>query len=101
MWLAAALILAAAQPLSESPAITISPEVRAVAAKHGVDLPPEALAALTKLEAAGDRSATLLISEYYTHLGRTSGSEWTRACDYSEKAGAFPTALHNLANCYF
>ena len=98
---AAALILAAAQPLSETPSVTISPEVRAVASKHGINLPADAVAALERLDRSGDRSATVLLSEYHMYVGRTPGSNWTRACDYSEKAGAYPSALHNLANCHF
>lgn len=95
------LVLAAAQQLSATPGVTISPEAREVAARHGVDMPPDAVAALEKLDSAGDRSATVLLSEYHMYRGRAPGSDWTRACDYSEKAGAYPSALHNLANCHF
>jgi TPR repeat protein len=99
--LLAALILAASAPLVQMPQSVVSPEARAIAGKHGIDLPAEAVAALEKLAAGGDKSAAALLGEYLTYKGQASGSDLTRACDFSEQAGAFPTALHNLANCHF
>jgi TPR repeat protein len=97
----AALILAVAPPLRETPDAAISPEVVALARKHGVNLPSDALAALERLDSAGDKSATALLGEYHMYRGQAPGSDWTRACDYSERAGAYSSALHNLANCHF
>ena len=97
----AGLALAAA-PLVQTPAVEISAEARAIGAKHGIDLPPDAVAALESLASGGDKSAAALLGEHLIYVGRTAGSDWTRACDFSEQAGgAYPSALHNLANCHF
>jgi TPR repeat protein len=99
--LLAGLILAAAAPLVQTPAVQISPEAVAIAREHGIELPPQSVTALERLAAGGDKSAAALLGEYLMYTGRVPGSDWTRACDYSEQAGAFPSALHNLANCHF
>jgi TPR repeat protein len=99
--LLAALALAAAAPLAQNPPTEISAETRAIAVKHGIDIPAEGVSELERLAAGGDKSAAALLAEFLTHQAQAPGLDWTRACDVSEQAGQFPTALHNLANCHY
>jgi uncharacterized protein len=89
---------AAAVPLST--VVEVSPAVRAAVAKYGSS-GPEAERQLEALLAAGDGSAGALLGELLMLPGRRGGPDLVRACNYSEKAGDHPEALHNLATCYF
>ncbi|MGZ8298494.1 MAG: tetratricopeptide repeat protein [Allosphingosinicella sp.] len=92
------LATAAATTVPLSDHVEISPAVQRVAGPHGIKLPPDAVRELEKLEAAGDRTASALLGEYYMV---TSPQDWARACDYHEKAGRHASGLHNLATCHF
>src|SRR5688572_30339113 len=96
------LILAAAAasaPLTAEELVT--PAVKAVVDKYRGQVPPAAVTELEALLAAGDGSAGAFLAEWLMFADRKAERDWTRACDYSEKAGRHASALHNLATCYF
>lgn len=99
MWLAALIFTATAPPWSS--VVEVSPAVSAIASKHGEEFSPGAVKELEVLEAAGDRTAAALLGELLMFTDLAGPRDWTRGCDYAEKAGRHASALHNLATCYF
>lgn len=99
--LIAALLLIGAVEVQAEPQFVISADVRAIIDEHGEDFGPAAEAKLRQLSAFGDPSASALLGELLMMAGRPGGPDFTASCDYSEKAGRFSSALHNLATCYF
>lgn len=93
-----ALVVLAASP---SATVEVSPEVKALVAKHGTTFGPELEKGLETLRAQGDRTAAALLGEILMMPGRTGGPDYSRSCAYSEAAGRHASALHNLATCYF
>src|SRR5262245_7253247 len=83
------------------PGIKISPDVTAIFEKYGDNLGPRAEGDLQSLSQLGDASASALLGELLMMRDRTGGPDYAKSCDYSEKAGQFSSALHNLATCYF
>jgi TPR repeat protein len=98
----AGLILAAtaaAPPLSTD--VGISAAVRAVVERHGKEFPPAAVKELEALQRAGDGTAAALLGELLLFTDLAGPRDWTKGCDYAEKAGRHGSALHNLATCHF
>jgi uncharacterized protein len=96
----AGLLLAVASP-SPDDGIKISPDVTEIIKKHGEGFGPQAEAELRSLSKLGDASASALLGELLMMRGRVGGPDVAGSCDYSERAGQFSSALHNLATCYF
>lgn len=99
--LIAALLLAGSIEVSPQPRIPISADVQAIVDEHGKDFGPEAETKLRQLSAIGDQSASALLGELLMMPGRIGGPDYQYSCEYSERAGRFSSALHNLATCYF
>jgi len=97
--LAGLLLLAAGD--TPDPGIKISPDVQDIVKKYGDGFGPAAEAELRMLGKLGDPSASALLGELLMMRDREGGPDFVSSCDYSEKAGQFSSALHNLATCYF
>lgn len=99
MLIAGLLLLAVASDSDHN--LKISPDVQDIVKKHGNGFGPQAEAELRALSRLGDASASALLGELLMMPDRTGGPDLAGSCDYSERAGNFSSALHNLATCYF
>ncbi|MDP9423530.1 MAG: sel1 repeat family protein [Pseudomonadota bacterium] len=96
----AGLLLLGATGISDD-GIKISPDVMDITKKYADGFGPQAEAELRTLSRLGDSSASALLGELLMMRDRIGGPDFAGSCDYSEKAGQFSSALHNLATCYF